>query len=331
MRQHIDLAVLELEAHKAWLDDVLERVAPSLGKMKLHRLAWEQSEDLADEQAKPRMQPAVRTDVFLRAQVQLRRYDALLLPVSLETLSWTRQALAGVPRGPSVPMVGILHELHSAAILDLYDLGLTDFVTTVPCPQAFRARVINAVSKAPRHLSLREAEQPGRRPRPPASHPLRLLMQESHQSQHAYSLAIDSRPKASVAMTQPRLAPVSAPSKVSALTSAQGLNTKKTSCAGCTVQVSAFGWPDQGFGPTKQRLVTLFERQYLKAAMLRANGNITLAASKSRKNRRAFWELLRKHGMATGFAMNGQVPLDKLSLDPTEVKSWLDAENRTES
>jgi hypothetical protein len=78
-------------------------------------------------------------------------------------------------------------------------------------------------------------------------------------------------------------------------------------------------------------LVTLFERQYLKAAMLRANGNITLAASKSRKNRRAFWELLRKHGMATGFAMNGQVPLDKLSLDPTEVKSWLDAENRTES
>ncbi|MFY9347420.1 MAG: hypothetical protein WAO93_06695 [Orrella sp.] len=331
MRQHIDLAVLELDAHKSWLDDFFERVAPSLDKMKLHRLAWERSGDLAIEQPKAQAQPAVRTDIFLRTQVQLRRYDALLLPVSLETLGWTRQALAGVPRGPSVPMLGIVHELRSAAILDLLALGLFDFVTTVPCPQAFRARVINAVSKTPRHLSLREAEQQGGRPRPLASPTLRLLMQQSSQSQFTNSLANDSRSKDQDAMMQMRLAPLSVQPKASIPGLAQGLNTKKTSCAGCAVQVSAFGWPDQGFGPTKQRMVTLFERQYLKAAMLRANGNITLAASKSRKNRRAFWELLRKHGMATGFAMNGQVPLDKLSLDPTEVKSWLDAENRTDS
>ncbi len=331
MRQHIDLAVLELDAHKAWLDDVFERVSPSLGKMKLHRLAWEQSNDLADEQPNPQTKPAVRTDVFLRTQVQLRRYDVFLLPVSLETLGWTRQALAGVPRGPSVPMLGILHELRSAAILDLLALGLTDFVTTVPCPQAFRARVINAVSKAPRHLSLREAEQLERRPRPPASLPLQLLMQESPQSQLAYSLANVSRSKATDALIKTHLAPVSIQPKVPTPALAQGLNTKKSSCAGCTVQVSAFGWPDQGFGPTKQRLVTLFERQYLKAALLRANGNITLAASKSRKNRRAFWELLRKHGMAKGFAMNGRVPLDKLSLAKAEVESWLDVDNRTKS
>lgn len=331
MRQHIDLAVLELDAHKAWLDDVFERLAPSLDKMKVHRLAWEYAEDLADEKANSQTQPAVRTDVFMRTQVQLRRYDAFLLPVSLETLGWTRQALAGVPRGASVPMLGILHELRSAAILDLITLGLTDFETTKSCPQAFRARVINSVSKAPRHLSLREPESADRRPRPISLPPMRRLMQESPQSQLAYTLPNDPRSQASEALIQPPLPMGPKPSKVSNLSTAQGLNTKKTSCAGCAVQVSAFGWPDLGFGPTKQRLVTLFERQYLKAAMLRANGNITLAASKSRKNRRAFWELLRKHGMATGVAMNGKVPLEKLSLEPTEVKSWLDADNRTES
>lgn len=331
MRQHIDLAVLELDAHKAWLDDVFERLAPSLDKMKVHRLDWEYAEDLADEKANPQTQPAVRTDVFMRTQVQLRRYDAFLLPVSLETLGWTRQALAGVPRGASVPMLGILHELRSAAILDLVTLGLTDFETTKFCPQAFRARVINAVSKAPRHLSLREPGPTDRRPWPRALSPMRRLMQESPLSQLAYSLPNDPSSQDSVALSQHRQSSESTPSKVATQALAQGLNTKKTSCAGCAVQVSAFGWPDQGFGPTKQRLVTLFERQYLKAAMLRANGNITLAASKSRKNRRAFWELLRKHGMATGVAMNGKVPMEKLSLEPTEVKSWLDADNRTES
>jgi hypothetical protein len=331
MRQHIDLAVLELDAHKTWFDDVFERLAPSLDKMKVHRLAWEHSADLVDEQASAQTQPAVRTDVFLRTQVQLRRYDAFLLPVSLETLGWTRQALAGVPRGSLVPILGILHELRSAAILDLITLGLTDFETTKSCPQAFRARVINSVSKAPRHLSLRESEPTDRRPRTPALPPMRRLMQELPQSQLAYTLPNDPRSQVSEALIQTRLSPGSIQSKVTTPTLAQGLNTKKTSCAGCVVQVSAFGWPDQGFGPTKQRLVTLFERQYLKAAMLRANGNITLAASKSRKNRRAFWELLRKHGMATGVAMNGKVPLEKLSLEPAEVKSWLDADNRTES
>jgi hypothetical protein len=64
MRQHIDLAVLELDAHKTWFDDVFERLAPSLDKMKVHRLAWEHSADLVDEQASAQTQPAVRTDVF---------------------------------------------------------------------------------------------------------------------------------------------------------------------------------------------------------------------------------------------------------------------------
>jgi hypothetical protein len=150
-------------------------------------------------------------------------------------------------------------------------------------------------------------------------------------SQPGYTPVNELRSPAPDAPQRARLRPLLIEPPDSPAGLSQGLNSKKTSCAGCIVQVSAFGWPDQGFGPTKQRLVTLFERQYLKAAMLRANGNITLAASKSRKNRRAFWELLRKHGMATGFAMNGQVPLDKLSLDPAEVKSSLDAENRTES
>lgn len=299
MRQHIDLAVLGLSIHKTWFDDLLVALEPGLEKIKLHRLNWEQSVETTDALVSDQSMPAIRTDVLSRAQIQLRRYDALMLPVSLETLGWTRQTLASVPRGPSVPLVGVLQDLRSAAILDLLALGLTDFITATPCPQAFRARIIHAVARTPRTLALREPESVMRRMQP-LVRPL------------------------SVAEITAKPVSTQAPGRL-----AVG-STSQSGCAGCAVQVSAFGWPDQGFGPTKQRMINLFERQYLKAAMLRANGNITLAASKSRKNRRAFWELLRKYGMATGFAMNGHVPLDKLSLDPARVKSNPDTDNRDE-
>lgn len=47
----------------------------------------------------------------------------------------------------------------------------------------------------------------------------------------------------------------------------------------------------------KSDAIQRFERDFL-STMLRAHqGNITRAALAAKKNRRAFWELLRKHGM----------------------------------
>ena len=57
---------------------------------------------------------------------------------------------------------------------------------------------------------------------------------------------------------------------------------------------------DQSFRAMKSRAVRRFERDFL-ATVLRAHaGNITRAAFAAKKNRRAFWELLRKHGLLTG-------------------------------
>jgi DNA-binding NtrC family response regulator len=47
----------------------------------------------------------------------------------------------------------------------------------------------------------------------------------------------------------------------------------------------------------KERLVEVFERDYLADALRRAGGNVTEAARQSGKHRRAFFELMRKHGM----------------------------------
>jgi two-component system, NtrC family, response regulator GlrR len=48
----------------------------------------------------------------------------------------------------------------------------------------------------------------------------------------------------------------------------------------------------------KARVIKAFERDDLQKMLNRHEGNITHAAQAAAKNRRAFWELLRKHGMS---------------------------------
>jgi DNA-binding NtrC family response regulator len=44
-------------------------------------------------------------------------------------------------------------------------------------------------------------------------------------------------------------------------------------------------------------VVQRFEHDFLETALRAHEGNITRAARAVKKNRRAFWELLRKHGL----------------------------------
>ena len=53
----------------------------------------------------------------------------------------------------------------------------------------------------------------------------------------------------------------------------------------------------QSFQALKHQAVAQFERSYLQAVLLEHRGNISAAARASQKNRRAFWELLRKHDL----------------------------------
>jgi two-component system response regulator GlrR len=42
-------------------------------------------------------------------------------------------------------------------------------------------------------------------------------------------------------------------------------------------------------------VVAEFEKDYLKGLLVAYQGNITRAAAAAQKNRRAFWQLVRKH------------------------------------
>ncbi len=55
---------------------------------------------------------------------------------------------------------------------------------------------------------------------------------------------------------------------------------------------------DESFRTEKARVIRAFERDYLQKMLDRHKGNITHAARAAAKNRRAFWQLLRKHGFS---------------------------------
>ena len=54
---------------------------------------------------------------------------------------------------------------------------------------------------------------------------------------------------------------------------------------------------EQSFRAMKSHAVQRFEHDFLATVLRAHDGNITRAASAVKKNRRAFWELLRKHGL----------------------------------
>jgi DNA-binding NtrC family response regulator len=49
------------------------------------------------------------------------------------------------------------------------------------------------------------------------------------------------------------------------------------------------------FQQAKAKIIEQFEREYIQRLLVSCNGNISRAAQAAQKNRRAFWELMRKH------------------------------------
>lgn len=77
-----------------------------------------------------------------------------------------------------------------------------------------------------------------------------------------------------------------------ALLAATDLEFDNGACA-----VTAEPEDDESFQSAKARLVSDFERLYIERLLVRSSGNIAQAARSAKKNRRAFFELMRKHGI----------------------------------
>jgi len=80
-----------------------------------------------------------------------------------------------------------------------------------------------------------------------------------------------------------------------ALSSSNCLDADDLEIEGCTGPAMA---PVESMQAAKARVVEAFEMEYLRKALADSRGNISKAARAACKNRRAFFALLKKHGLA---------------------------------
>lgn len=316
MRQQIDCAVLVLAAHQSWMPEVLRELEPGLNRIKLHTLEWEAGHDLDLDLGLEQVSPvSLPIETLAQASIGLRRYDIVLLPVSMETLAWTRQALAAIPRGPFIPLVGVLNAMRSAAIQDLLEMGMTDFVKLPICTDEFRARLLHAVTSVPRPGSLREpslnygqkiAISRGVLPSMGEAS-LRDWLEMTRRKKPGVSPLSTGQLKRVLSGQLP-LAPESELEKKERL-KLERIERIKSVEKHYEIKIESFSASvndaldpsrngkdkHQHLKAIKTKLIEEFERAYLIEALDRNRGNIANAARYSGKHRRAFWALLRKY------------------------------------
>ena len=308
MRQQIDCAVLILAAHQSWVPNVIKALGPGLSRVRLHPLEWEAGHDLDLRQNLETGNPvSLPVETLAQASIGLRRYDVVLLPVSMETLSWTRQALTAIPRGPFTPILGILKELRSAAIQDLLEMGMSDFVRVPICPNEFRARLLHTVTAVPRRGSLREPSLNYGQTIAIARGVLPLLSDEGLRD---WLDLTKSKPPAKTILPEEHVSNVLAgllpKGPESDQERRQRIETEWLECeanpeeSDCSVAVHASGESDTPYTQghlkiVKAKLVEEFERSYIIEALEKNKGNIAMAARYSGKHRRAFWALMHKY------------------------------------
>ncbi|XVN73398.1 hypothetical protein AAEX37_00459 [Oligella sp. MSHR50489EDL] len=218
---------------------------------------------------------AVTDDVFFREEerkfllLQLMRYDVVILLLNTESLSLARRFLFYLHSTDDLdeilcPVFALISDVNPVAMIDLMRLGLSDFMRYPVNQEELRARLVVTANKPRRHLQ-------------PES---RLTVSALSDDLSSENYPGDPSSHASRQMFFEEL-----------------LRTAEQRTGSYSF---AFGDPDfsyfnEGFKEAKQKMIDRFECDYLSYVLSSAKGNIRKAADLAKKNRRSFWELMRKH------------------------------------
>lgn len=272
MKQILDCAILHLgqrfdSSAVAQLDDIQARHK----RLRFHEL------DLSDSLMSSE-ELSFREDDRQFLLMQLLRYDVAILVLSTESLSLARRFLfylhgtEELSRG-LCPILALASDVQSVAMIDLMRLGLSDFMHFPIEHEELRVRLFAAVTK-----------------------PLFKPLLRATTSTDA-GLVGGTKQGASVAALS--YAP---------LYDLKRYDPKREFFEDLLRDAEqqtgnyAFAFSDQhtiyfteSFKAAKQNVVDRFEHGYLSYMLRTTNGNIAQAATLAKKNRRSFWELMRKH------------------------------------
>lgn len=257
MRDVLDCGVLLAPGHERPMAAWIADHQARLARVRLHPVPLAPHAGPGDAP-----EAAAAPDALARLALALRRYDACILPVAPSSLAWTRMALQQASRALNTPILLLVHDVKAPAILDLLTLGAADFIAQPACPDSLRVRL----DRLARPAAVRGG---------PAA--AGGVQERTARYLGAPVGAADADPPAPV---RPR---------VSAELVEQALGGMRHQYRRTAAQES--------FRAAKAQVVNGFEREYIRHALSRHGGNVAQAARACGKHRRAFWALMRKHGI----------------------------------
>ncbi|MFJ3462725.1 helix-turn-helix domain-containing protein [Achromobacter spanius] len=278
MRDVLDCGVLLAPGHETTMGAWIAGHQARLTRVRLHPVSLAQQ---GLDAAPP--------DSLARQALSLRRYDACILPVAPYSLAWSRIALQQARGALSTPILLLIHDVKAPAILDLLSLGAADFISQPVCVESLRVRLIRLARRgvlagAPSGAlpGALPGAIPGAIPGTGSAgsiheHPVNYLGEhpDAHCAEHAAPSPHASRAGA-------------ARPKVSADIVEQALSSLRHQYRRAAPET---------FRAAKAQVVNGFEREYIRHALSRHGGNVAQAARACAKHRRAFWALMRKHGI----------------------------------
>ncbi|MBB1597395.1 helix-turn-helix domain-containing protein [Achromobacter sp. UMC46] len=261
--------------------DWVARHQARLARIRLHLVPLRGPDAQAPDVQAPEVQ-APDVQALARLAVQLRRYDGCILPVTPATAAWARMALAQAGAALTTPVLLLMDDMKAPAIEDLLGLGAADFIAQPACLESVRVRV-------------------GRMARPAAwRHPARVAVQEPAASYRGSDAAAAHGWPGLPRSTRPRVPAAFVEQALAGMRESRGAremwgtsDTLDPRDARGVRRLPAL----EPFRVAKSLVVDGFERDYIRHALSRHGGNVAQAARACAKHRRAFWALMRKHGI----------------------------------
>lgn len=258
MRDVLDCGALLAPGHESTMGAWIAGHQAKVTRVRLHPVSLAPS---ALAEAPP--------DSLAQQALLLRRYDACILPVAPSSLAWARMALQQARGALTTPVLLLIHDVKAPAILDLLSLGAADFISQPVCVESLRVRLVRLARRG----VVRRAGMAGSVHEHPANY-LGGPAEAQGAGHTAYpphaSRAGSARPKVPADIVE------------HALSSLRHQYRR--------------GVPET-FRSAKAQVVNGFEREYIRHALSRHGGNVAQAARACAKHRRAFWALMRKHGI----------------------------------
>ena len=260
--------------------------------------------------AAPGAPEGVDVRALARLAVALKRYDACILPVAPASLSWTRMALQQAGAVLSTPVLLLVHDVKAPAIEDLLGLGAWDFMMQPACLESLRVRL----GRLARPAAWRDARQAAlREPAPNYPGPSYPGSGYPGSSYPGSSYPGSGNPEPGYPRPGPSGLNASGANALALNSPAAGRPAvaghaqhggSRPRVPAEVVEQALSGLRHQhhrglqeSFRMAKARVVEGFERDYIRLALSRHAGNVAQAARACCKHRRAFWALMRKHGI----------------------------------